>query len=241
MKKSFLVRALEPLLKLPSTPPEIPPGAAATARVFRAAPELLRYRYVGTLISFATAVLGLGVGVIAVIAADQWAALAIIAAVAVFVAVQMLLSFAVVRLDWELRYYVVTDRSLRIREGAWNIRELTLTFLNVQNVTIEQGPLERLFGFSNVSVQTAGGGAVSEAGTNGGHRAVLRGLVNAPEIRDLIRARMEAARKDAGLGDLDDEEMEDGSRLGAAELRLLQEIRAETQALAASMATRNRA
>jgi Predicted membrane protein len=67
-------------------------------------------------------------------------------------------SYALLRIDWELRWYMTTDRSLRIREGTWRVREKTLTLTNVQNVTVHENPVQRLLGIANVRVRTAGGG-----------------------------------------------------------------------------------
>jgi uncharacterized membrane protein YdbT with pleckstrin-like domain len=100
-----------------------------------------------------------------------------------------------------MRWYVITDRSLLIREGVWSVREITITFANAQNVRVTQGPLERFFGFSTVEVETAGGGT-SEAGTTS-HRAQLRGLANPGEVRDVILELLRKQRT-AGLGDPDD-------------------------------------
>ena len=52
------------------------------------------------------------------------------------------LTFALVRLDYELRWYIVTDRSLRIREGVTSLRESTMTFANIQHIAVRQGPLQ---------------------------------------------------------------------------------------------------
>lgn len=117
------------------------------------------------------------------------------------------------RLDYAWRWYVVTDRSLRIREGVWQVREMTVTFANVQNLSVEQGPLQRLFGISDLRVDTAGGGGAGAGPAHGGrpgsarnlHTAWLRGLDNATEVRAAIQLRLRG-RPDAGLGDLDDSE-----------------------------------
>jgi membrane protein YdbS with pleckstrin-like domain len=123
---------------------------------------------------------------------------------------QLPFSFAVARLDYEMRWYIVTDRSLRIREGIMRIREMTLTFANVQNISIRQGPLQRLLGIADVVVRTAGGGGSSEehgssSGTAGAsmHIGKLRAVDNAVEVRDLILERLRRWR-DSGLGDPDD-------------------------------------
>jgi len=123
--------------------------------------------------------------------------------------VQLPLTFFMRKLDYKLRWYVVTDRSLRIREGIATVRERTMTFANIQNISVHQGPVQRLLGISDVEVKSAGGG---ESGPSQGahgkggedlHSAKFRGVDNAAEIRDLIREQVKKQR-DSGLGDPDD-------------------------------------
>lgn len=130
-----------------------------------------------------------------------------LAGVAFFFA-QVPFSLAAARLGYEMRWYMVTDRSMRLREGIFGVREMTLTFANVQNITIRQGPLQRWLGISDVVVRTAGGGS-SEGGhpahsqVDTMHTGVLRAVDNAESVRDLILDRLRRLR-DAGLGDPDD-------------------------------------
>jgi len=123
-------------------------------------------------------------------------------------AVQMPFTYALMRLKYEQRWYMVTDRGLRIREGIAAVKEMTLSFANIQQITVRQNPFQRLFGLSNVEVKSAGGGGVALGQHSGGtaeswHTAVFRHVSNAEEIRDLIVARQRAL-KEAGLGDPDD-------------------------------------
>ena len=156
---------------------------------------------------------------------------------------------ALQRLDYEQRWYVITDRSLRIREGVLVIHDMTLTYANVQNVVVQQGPLQRAFGIADVRVQTAGGGAVEQPGQRSMHVGHLRGLQDAARIQAMVVARM---KKDgAGLGDPDDAHTGAQGSLGshgagpdaaapdtAATLRLLvqtaHEARVAAQALVAA-------
>lgn len=119
---------------------------------------------------------------------------------------QLPVSLLFVLLDWEMRWYIVTDRSLRIREGVWKVNELTMTFANIQEVSIRQGPIERVLGLSNLRVRTAGGGSSKSQDAHGeeksGHIGYFRGVDNAAEIRDLILGHLKRLR-DAGLGDPD--------------------------------------
>jgi uncharacterized membrane protein YdbT with pleckstrin-like domain len=123
--------------------------------------------------------------------------------------VQLPITLAIRRLDYELRWYIVTDRAARLREGILNLKEMTFTLANVQDIRIRQGPLQRLLGLADLELRTAGG---SEAPPGGGahgargenlHLARFRGVDRAEEIRDLVADRMKKARG-AGLGDPDD-------------------------------------
>lgn len=150
-------------------------------RVFRAAPGFYRYRLLTWGLGQAGAAWGLVAG--------------------------LALTFLLVKLDFEYRWHVVTDRSLRIREGIVRVREQTMSFANVQNLTIQQGPLQRLFVISDLKVRTAGGGksdaAPTEKGRKNLHLGYFRGVDRAEEIRDTILRRLRRHR-DAGPGDPDE-------------------------------------
>jgi hypothetical protein len=122
---------------------------------------------------------------------------------------QIPFTYAMVRMDYEYRWYLVTDRSLRIRAGLTNIRETTFSFANIQQIVVKQGPLQRLLGLADVVVTTAGGGGHQQPQpgqslqTEPLHQGVFHAVENAEEIRDLITERLRVL-KSAGLGDPDD-------------------------------------
>lgn len=125
----------------------------------------------------------------------------------VIIAAQAPVTYTLVRLDYEQRWYIVTDRSLRIREGITSVRESTMTFANIQNLAIEQGPIQRLLGIADLRVRTAGGGSGDgddSSGESGKHKSMhigyLRGVDNAPELRDAILSHLQRL-KDSGLED----------------------------------------
>jgi membrane protein YdbS with pleckstrin-like domain len=122
-------------------------------------------------------------------------------------AVQIPFTYAVRRLDYEMRWYIVTDRSLRIRTGVWKVQEQTMSFANLQQVEVTQGPVQRLLGLSDVRVQSAGGSDHGPGNKHGHgdslHTAMFHSVENAPEIRDLILERLRRFRA-TGLGDPDD-------------------------------------
>jgi membrane protein YdbS with pleckstrin-like domain len=112
---------------------------------------------------------------------------------------QFFVSFFLVRLNYEMRWYIVTDRSLRIRYGVWKLEEMTMTFANIQQINILQGPLQRVLGIANLEVTSAGGGGSQIRS----HVGYFEGVDNALQIRDLILERLKRYR-DSGLGDPDD-------------------------------------
>jgi membrane protein YdbS with pleckstrin-like domain len=195
------------LLRCPKAPPDPPAGSHDSVRIFRAAPAYLHYRLLGLWIGLAFFVL-----VVVVVDAALAFSLGLPGAllgvlILGFVAAKGLFFYIVTRLDYEMRFYIITDRSLRIREGVWQIRETTLTFENIQNMKIHQGPLQRLFGIHDLVVETAGGGggiSPQERGHSGMmHRGVFRGIGRPADLRDLIMRYLKAVRT-SGLGDLDD-------------------------------------
>jgi len=120
---------------------------------------------------------------------------------------QLPFTYLLVRFDYELRWYMVTDRSLRIRYGVWKVNESTMSFANLQQVEVQQGPLQRLLGLADLHVQSAGGGGDHDPRhgqtEDSLHTGIFHSVDNATEIRDLILERLRHFRQ-AGLGDPDD-------------------------------------
>ena len=224
------------VMRAPLDPPEPPAGSPASTDVFRASPRFLTAQLV-VLGSAALVVLGpLLLGFVLAVAADKRAGASVLAIACTLTLLLFLLTYFMVRLDYDMRYYIVTDRSLRIRQGALVIQESTYTFANVQNLNIVQGPIDRLLGVASVRIETAGGGAASGKQQIGSfHHGVIAGIENAEEVRDRILELLRAYR-DAGLGD---EPARAGSKAfpELAGLRLV-EIRDELRALRESLVSR---
>lgn len=194
-------------------PPPDAPAAEEDTRTFRAAPGWLSYRRISWLLKQLSALAGLLVGFyflrggeflppsidvgIITMTQGRWRALFLFfetVAWATF-AGQAIGSFLLLRMDWEQRFYIVSDRSLRVREGIVRVHEKTTTFANIQQVSIRQGPLQRLFGIADVEVRSAGGG---EGGPEKGddlHTVHFRGVADAAGIRDTILRRVRRAQE----------------------------------------------
>lgn len=199
----WLKSIILPLLRIDAREPH-PPAGQSTAeirRIERAAPGYLRLKLFWWGVYAVAWAFAVVVASSLLLAADPRLLWLVIPLVAVAIAKAATL-YVTMRLDYELRWYVLTDRGLMIREGVWNVKEITLTYANAQNVRVTQGPLERLFGYSTVEVETAGGGSGENGVTT--HMARLPGLSDPHELRDLILAGVRHVGT-AGLGDLDDQ------------------------------------
>jgi len=214
--------------RVPSEPPSLPVGAGEQVRSFRPANGFLRYLK----FKFWMALVIIDLAILA-----AWSALLIVFPVIGFLLAPVAFAIAVlpdvvayvaIHLRYDTTWYVFSDRSLRIRRGIWVIHETTITFENIQNVSVNSGPLERFFGISNVTLDTAGGGQSgskgegSKSATNY-HQGMIEGIDNVHEIRTLILNRVRHSRS-AGLGD------EAGSAgWSPAHVEVLREIRDELQ------------
>jgi membrane protein YdbS with pleckstrin-like domain len=219
---------LLPILKVEDKQPAPLPGHSEreVIRIIRASSSYLAYRlffWKLYAVLWAAAVVIVSAALLAV---SFWFVLLIVPLVA-FAVFKASMLYVATRLDYEMRWYVLTERSLLIREGAWVVREVCLTFANAQNVRVTQGPLQRLFGFWNIEISTAGGGSKSEEQGGQTHRARLNGLDDPGPIRDLILDLLRHQRG-AGLGDPDDREHDEKPPLNPI---LLNEVWQESKKL----------
>jgi len=224
------------LMKVPCEP-QPPEGSAGSARVFRSGRNYYRWRLtVWFAANFAVVILLAGVLFAftrPIQVGPPWSrrlAQALTAMLVTAFLVSLVFTFLQQRMNYELRWYVVTDRCLRVRSGILNVHEITTTFANIQEVRLSAGPLQKLLGLADVEVRSAGGGTGKDSSST--HVARFEGVDNAPEIRDFILARLRQYR-DSGLGDRDHSRpsaFSEGSE-GAAQV-VLTEARALRAALA---------
>ena len=189
--------------KVPEEPSTLP-AAGEPVRSLRPSPGYLRYLkflfWVALIPGDILPVVGwiavsIAVPVLGVVLALPFLALMVLPDVFAYVGIH---------LRYDTTWYVLTDRSLRIRRGIMTIHETTISFENVQNVEVRQGPLQRYFGIADVRVTTAGGGVAAhgkgQTSSLGAHIGILQGLEDAEAVRNQILASVERTRT-AGLGD----------------------------------------
>jgi membrane protein YdbS with pleckstrin-like domain len=187
---------------VPDQPPSLPGASGLEARSFRPAEGFLRYLkfyFWFVLVAIDGAIF---VGWLIVAIAVPWlGALLALPALAVAVLPDVV-AYIAIHLRYDTTWYVISSRSLRIRRGIWILHETTITYENIQNIRVTQGPVQRYFGIGDVVVETAGGGSGAHGQGSGSsmHLGLIEGVDNAPAIRDLILGHLRQSRS-AGLGD----------------------------------------
>ncbi len=190
--------------RVPDHPPTLPAVSGESITAFQPDIGFLRYLLVPFWIGLLVFDGMVFVGWLAImIASPLWGLILAVPAL-VLAVLPDVIAYLAVHLRFDTTWYVMSDRSLRIRRGIWVIHETTLTFENVQNVTVRQGPLQRYFGIANLLVETAGGGQPQPGSqgmqTTASHRGLIEGIADAQRIRDLIMMRLKLSRT-TGLGD----------------------------------------
>lgn len=213
-------------LKIPETP-HVPPGEEAHGEVFRAGEGYYNYLLLQWGLKQAGAVAGLLASAaflhtVLVLGRVPWGRARGVTRLARAVPVEAFLlleglawglfllacagSFLLLVWNYRCRYYILTDRCLRIQEGLWTFREQTFSLANIQDLDVHRGPLQRFLGIGDLVVRTAGGGGGAEADPrrHGGalnlHEGRLRGVADPERLRDLLLQRMRA-HSASGLGE----------------------------------------
>jgi membrane protein YdbS with pleckstrin-like domain len=221
--------------RLPERPPTLPTAPGEEAHSFKPDFAFVRYLKFYFWLLLAITDIPLTIGWLILLVAFPIVGVLTFPVYLVLAFVPDIVAYIAIHLRYDTTWYVLTSRSLRIRRGIWIIHETTITYDNIQNVAVRQGPVQRHFGIATLQVQTAGGGgggAEHGHAAAGAHVGLLEGIAEAPRIRDLIMQRVATSRS-AGLGD---EAQARGPVAGpsgwsAAHLAMLGEIRAAARGL----------
>jgi hypothetical protein len=138
------------LARVPAKP-HVPEGAEDSVRVFNAGRNYFAWRLIvwgvgnvaialGLLMAFAFSLIPTLPPMVRTILLAFEAG-----AVGVFVA-SIPITYFLQRLNYEMRWYIVTDRSLRIRSGVVWLAEMTMTFANIQEFVLMRIPSNDFWG-----------------------------------------------------------------------------------------------
>ena len=201
-------RSIAWLLRIPSEPAEIPVDSGELIRSFHPSPNRLRLRRVQIILG-TTAALLVNIAVLLgqMMMSDSFSFSVTLfdwSNISLFLAPLFLLAglfrLITLRLQYDCTWYVLTERALRIRRGLIVIKETTITYANIQNISLQQGPVERLFSLSNIKVETAGGGGGDAKDDSLGHSGQIQGVEDAELLRDLMMDQVRLHRS-GGLGE----------------------------------------
>lgn len=231
-----LWKVLVERLRVPQHPPEIPGRLDGSGRQFQPARGFLRYLKFWFWVVWTIIDAGLLACWVVLWFVEPWVAGALTPIVLLLLVVPPVVFYIAVHLRFDTTWYVMTDRALRIRRGIWIIEEKTITYENIQNVTVTQGPVQRSFNIANVKVETAGvASVVGKQKTPIGNYGLIEGVTDAAEIRSRILAKMRASTS-AGLGDELQGDSSPPRRTGGwspAHIDVLRQIRSELAAIGA--------
>lgn len=191
--------------RLPEEPLAISGADDSSVQSFRPADGFLRYLKFYFWIGLLGVDVVLTIAWLALLVAVPWLGILVAPLAWAIIVLPDIFVYIGLHLRYDTTWYLLSDRSMRIRRGIWTIHETTITYENIQNVSVRQGPVQRYFGIADLVVQTAGGGAASSHGEGGSvswHVGLLEGIANVAEVRELVMAKWRSSRA-AGIGDDD--------------------------------------
>jgi len=220
--------------RVPKQPPTLPTRAGESVESFRPAEGFLKYLKLQFWIVLAIVDLAILIGWVVLVVLSPVAGILLAVPALVIAVVPDVVAYVAIHLRYDTTWYVLSQRSLRIRRGIWVIHEMTFTFENVQNVSVSQGPIQRWFGIADVRVDTAGGGGLQHGGSGGqsptAHGGLIEGIADPQKVRDLILKRLGRSTS-AGLGDEEDAPARAAAAWTPAHLTALAEVRDAVAAL----------
>ena len=194
-------KVLSDWFRVPERPPELPARAGEHVTSFQPSRRYLTYLKLYFWVLLVVIDVAILAGWITVCVVEPALGILLAFPALLIAVVPDVVAYIAIHLRYDTMWYVMSQRSLRCRRGIWTILEHTITFENVQNVYVNRGPLQQLFGIADIVVETAG----SSEGEHDnkfavGNKAIIEGIANPEEIRELIMERVRAS-KGAGLGD----------------------------------------
>ena len=110
-----------------------------------------------------------------------------------FIFIITFISFWIPKFHFSLSY-LLTQSEIIIEKGVWWKRKSIVPYNRVTNIDVVQGPLSRRFGLGKVSIQTAGFSAGGSSGSAKVAEAVILGIKNFEEVKDIVMNRVKQFR-----------------------------------------------
>lgn len=88
----------------------------------------------------------------------------------------VILSYVIAYLTYKFYKYELTDECFKKEQGIIWKKYVYIPYEKIQNVDINRGPLDRILGLSNISIQTAGYSGVNSGGASSLSEGYLPGV-----------------------------------------------------------------
>ena len=115
--------------------------------------------------------------------------------------------------------YIIEDDKITVMKGVWWKNKSFVPYNRITNVSIYQGPISRRFGLGKLSIQTAGFSSVGGGGGGKVAEAVVFGVKNFEEVKDLVMEFVKGLKPQAVEAEAERKPTEDMNQLILVELR----------------------
>lgn len=130
---------------------------------------------------------------------------------------------------WKNYSFELLDDKIVVRSGVIGHRKVMIPYERIQNVNVQKGVLERIFGVSSIQIETAGSAGLPGNGAGYGFYAfkslaegTIQGITDTEPIEKFIMKKIRSRKAGTGLGDDDD---------GTTAKEILKELRAISRSL----------
>jgi membrane protein YdbS with pleckstrin-like domain len=130
---------------------------------------------------------------------------------------------------WKNYSFELLDDKIVVRSGVIGRRKVMIPYERIQNVNVQKGVLERIFGVSSIQIETAGSAGMPGNGAGYGLYAfkslaegTIQGITDTEPIEKFIMKKIRASKAGTGLGDDED---------GTTAKEILKELRAISMSL----------
>lgn len=130
---------------------------------------------------------------------------------------------------WKNYSFELMDDKIVVRSGVIGRRKVMIPYERIQNVNVQKGVLERIFGVSSIQIETAGSAGMPGNGAGYGFYAfkslaegTIQGITDTEPIEKFIMKKIRSRKAGTGLGDDED---------GTTAKEMLKELRAISRSL----------
>jgi len=131
-------------------------------------------------------------------------------------------------LFYDRYFYRIGEDGVYINRGIWFKSKRTIPYERIQHLSVTKGPLEIIFGISDLNIYTAGTSSLgSSFASRGmfGAEGFIPGLKDPEPLREEIWRRVKLAKSGSGLGDEQFQSLQRRGQAGISLDEILKELK----------------